>query len=142
MPKLRIPLFLTRLSIFYFLLPWQVMRFTSPEAASGIAKKYYHVDGLSDTVGLLIGVFWMALLIAFLMGLKKKFSYALVFILHAGAVLLALPSYIWGTEAYNQLFIASIPAAAAMALLWLLRDEDTFLSLGGKLGYIQSAIGL
>jgi len=134
MPKLRLPLFLTRLSIFYFLLPWQVMRFTKPDAVSGIAKKYYHVNGLGDTVGLIIGVLWMALLIAFLVGLKKKISYALVFVLHAGAVLIALPSYIWGTDAYNQLFIASIPAAAAMGLLWLLRDEDTLLSVGGKLG--------
>ena len=127
-------LLLTRLSIFYFLLPWQVMRFTNPEAVSGIAKKYYHVGGVSDSVGLIVGVFWMALLIALLVGFKKKFSYALVFILHAGAILIALPSYIWGTEGYNQLFIASIPAAAAIGLLWLLRKEDTLLSLGGKFG--------
>ncbi|WP_427450995.1 hypothetical protein [Litorimonas sp. WD9-15] len=127
-------LFLTRLSIFYFLLPWQIMRFTSPESASGIAKKYYHVSGLSDSLGLVIGVFWMALLIAFLIGLKKSVSYGLVFILHAGAILIALPAYIMGTEGFNQLFLAAIPAAAAMGLLWMLRREDTLLSVGGKLG--------
>ena len=132
MSKLRIPLFLTRLSIFYFLLPWQVMRFTNPESADGIAKKYYHIGGLSESVGLIIGVLWMALLIAFLVGFKKKFSYGLVFFLHAGAIILALPAYIWKTSSFNQLFLAAIPAAAAMALLWLLRDEDTFLSLGRK----------
>lgn len=134
MSNLRLPLFLTRLSIFYFLLPWQLMRFVAPERASGIAKKYYHVPGLSDSVGLIVGVFWMALLIAFLLGFKKTVSYGLVFVLHAGAILLALPSYILGTEAYNQLFLAAIPAAAAMYLLWTLRKEDTLLSLPGKLG--------
>jgi len=127
-------LFLTRLSIFYFLLPWQLMRFTKPESISGIAKKYYHVSGVSESLGLILGVFWMALLIAFLIGLKKSISYGLVFILHTGAILLALPAYILGTEGYNQLFLAAIPAAAAMGLLWVLRREDTFLSLGGKLG--------
>jgi len=38
---LKLPLFLTRLSIFYFMLPWQLMRFTTPESVIGIAKKHY-----------------------------------------------------------------------------------------------------
>lgn len=129
MPKLRLPLLLTRLSIFYFLLPWQLMRFLSPESADGIAKKYYHLPGLNETVGYAIGAFWMVLLVAFLLGFKKRISYGLVFILHAGAILVALPFYIMGTENFNQLFLAAIPAAAAMGLLYVLRDEDTLLSL-------------
>mgnify|MGYP000474684719 CR=1 FL=1 len=134
MPNIRLPLFLTRLSIFYFLLPWQLMRFTKPESASGIAKKYYHLPGLSDSVGLIIGVFWVTLLVAFVTGFKKSVSYGLVFALHVVGILLAFPSYILGTSVYNQLFLAAIPAAAAMGLLWCLRKEDTVLSLQGKLG--------
>lgn len=129
MPKLRLPLFLTRLSIVYFLLPWQLMRFLEPEAADGIAKKYYHLPGLSTGVGYAIGVFWMVLLLAFLVGFKKRISYGLVFLLHAGAILVAFPFYIPETENFNQLFLAAIPAAAAMGLLYVLRDEDTMLSL-------------
>jgi hypothetical protein len=129
MPKLRLPLFLTRLSIFYFLLPWQLMRFLSPESADGIAKKYYHLPGLNETVGYAIGVFWLILLAAFLLGFRKRISYGLVFVLHAGAILVALPFYIMGTENFNQLFLAAIPAAAAMGLLYVLRDQDTLLSL-------------
>lgn len=134
MSQLRLPLVLTRLSIFYFLLPWQIMRFTKPESASGIAKKYYHVGGLNESLGLVIAVFWMALLIAFLVGFKKTVSYGLVFVLHAGAIILAMPAYVMGTDGFNQLFLAAIPAASAMGLLWILRKEDTLLSLGGKLG--------
>lgn len=129
MPKLRLPLLLTRLSIFYFLLPWQLMRFMSPESADGIAKKYYHLPGLNETVGYAIGAFWMILLLAFLLGFKKRISYGLVFVLHAGAILVAIPFYIMGTENFNQLFLAAIPAAAAMGLLYVLRDEDTLLAL-------------
>lgn len=129
MPKLRLPLLLTRLSIFYFLLPWQLMRFMSPESADGIAKKYYHLPGLNETAGYAIGVFWMILLVAFLVGFKKRISYGLVFLLHAGAIIVALPFYIMGTENFNQLFLAAIPAAAAMGLLYALRDQDTLLSL-------------
>ncbi len=129
MTKLRLPLFLTRLSIFYFLLPWQIMRFVRPEAADGIAKKYYHVPGLTGPLAMIIGVFWIALLLAFVTGFQKRISYGLVFLLHAGAIVLALPSYIPGVAAYNQLFLAAIPAAAAMGLLYVLRDEDTLLAL-------------
>lgn len=129
MPKLRLPLLLTRLSIFYFLLPWQLMRFMSPGAADGIAKKYYHLPGLNETAGYVIGAFWMVLLLAFLLGFKKRISYGLVFLLHAGAIIVTLPFYIMGTENFNQLFLAAIPAAAAMGLLYVLRNEDTLLSL-------------
>jgi hypothetical protein len=129
MPKLRLPLFLTRLSIFYFLLPWQLMRFLKPESADGIAKKYYHLPGLNETVGYAIGAFWIILLIAFLLGFKKRISYGLVFVLHTGAIIIALPYYIYGLDTFSQLFLAAIPAAAAMGLLYVLRDEDTLLSL-------------
>lgn len=105
------------------------MRFLSPDSADGIAKKYYHLPGLSEGVGYAIGVFWMVLLLAFLIGFKKRISYGLVFILHTGAILIALPFYIYGLESFNQLFLAAIPAAAAMGLLYVLRDEDTLLSL-------------
>lgn len=135
MPKLLKPtLLFTRLSIFYFLLPWQLMRFVSPDSAKGIAAKYYHVSELPDMLGLAIGVFWLALLIAFVLGLKKSISYALVLILHAGAVIYTLPYYIPTLENFNILFLAAIPTIAAMALLYILRKEDTMLSLGGRFG--------
>lgn len=129
MPKLRLPLFLTRLSIFYFLLPWQLMRFTKHDQADYIAETYYHLPGLNETVGYVIGALWIILLIAFLLGFKKRISYGLVFVLHAGAIIVALPYYIYGLETFSQLFLAAIPAAAAMGLLYVLRDEDTLLSL-------------
>ena len=129
MPKLRLPLFLTRLSIFYFLLPWQLARFLDPDFSGRISEKYYHVGAVSPNIGLAIGVFWMILLAAFVTGFKKRISYGLVFLLHAGAILVALPSYIYKTDAFNQLFLAAIPAAFAMLLLWLLRDHDTLLAI-------------
>ncbi len=127
-------LLLTRLSIVYFLLPWQVMRFTNPEQASKIAKKYYHVEGINESTAPVIGALWLLLLLAVLVGFKKTYSYGLVFVLHAGAIIVAFPSYMWGASGFNQLFLAAIPSAAAMALLWILRKEDTFLSVLGKFG--------
>ena len=130
MTKLRLPLFLTRLSIFYFMLPWQVMRFTNPEQINNIANTYYHQDaGVPAVLNTAIGVFWIVLLLAFVTGFKKRISYGLMFVLHTGAILLSIQAYIWGLESFRQIFLAALPAAAAMGLLYLLRDEDNFLTI-------------
>lgn len=130
MTKLRLPLFLTRLSIFYFMLPWQVMRFTNPEQINNIANTYYHQDaGVPAVLNAAIGVFWIVLLLAFVTGFKKRISYGLIFVLHTGAILLSIQAYIWGLESFRQIFLAALPAAAAMGLLYLLRDEDNFLTI-------------
>lgn len=127
-------LLLTRLSIFYFLLPWQIKRFNDPEGIDKIASKHYHMPGFSETLSTITGVLFIALLIAFVTGFKKTITYGLVFIVHTGAILISLQAYIYGLESYILIFAAAIPAAAAMGLLWVLRREDTLLSLGGKFG--------
>lgn len=127
--SLKLPLFLTRLSIFLFMLPWQIMRFTKPEVIDNISNKYYKFS-MPEIGSTITGVLMMALLIAFLIGFKKKISYLLVLILHGVGTLMTLPNLIPGLEGYNQLFLAAIPALAAMLLLYCLRDEDTMLSVG------------
>jgi len=124
---LKLPLFLTRLSIFYFMLPWQLMRFTTPESVIGIAKKHYKFT-MPEAVPMITGVLMMILLIAFVTGFKKKISYLLVLILHALGTLMTLPKLIIGLESFYILFAAAIPVVFAMLLLYILRDEDTMLS--------------
>jgi len=127
-------LFATRLSIFYFLLPWQLKRFTDPEGIDKIASTHYHLPGWSGLFATLTGVFWILLLVAFVTGFKKTISYGLVFLLHTGAIILSMQAYIFGLKSFILIFMAAIPAAAAMGLLWVLRKEDTLLSIQGKLG--------
>lgn len=129
MTSLRIPLFLTRLSIVAFLLPWQIMRFTKPESIAGIAKKYYNISHVPEIASTITGVLMMALLLAFLVGFKKRISYGLVMVLHGIGTLMTLPNLIPGLEGYNQLFLAAVPTFFAMLLLYCLRDQDTLLSL-------------
>jgi len=124
---LKLPLFLTRLSIFYFMLPWQLMRFTKPESVIGIAERHYKFT-MPEAVPMITGVLMMILLIAFVTGFKKKISYLLVLILHALGTLMTLPKLIIGLESFYILFAAAIPVVFAMLLLYILRDEDTMLS--------------
>ena len=134
MTHLRLPLFLTRLSIAVFLLPWILMRFQNEGAsAKGISKKYYLFEQ-PDILTTLIGVGWLILLAAFLVGFKKKITYLLVFLIHGLGTMFSLRFMIPGTENFVPTFMAALPTLMAMYLLWTLRKEDTLLSLGGKLG--------
>ena len=131
MPNLRIPLFATRIFIALFLLPWTLMRFTRPDAAKGVADRYYGpLGGMPDAVFLIIAIFMAALLLAFTIGFKKRISYGLVLLLHAVGTAMTIPYLIPGTEKFNILFMAAIPVIGAMWLLYVLRDEDTLLSVG------------
>lgn len=126
--SLRVPLFLTRLSIFLFLLPWQLMRFSKPENVNGIAQKYYKFS-MPEIGSTITGVIMMALLVAFLIGFKKRISYGLVMVLHGIGTLMTVPYLIPGTENFNILFLAAVPALMAMVLLYCLRTEDTLLAV-------------
>jgi len=127
--SLKLPLFLTRLGIFLFMLPWQLTRFKNPEMIDTISKTYYKFS-MPEVGSTITGVLMMALLIAFLVGFKKKISYLLVLVLHGIGTVMTIPNLIPGLEGYNQLFLAAVPALAAMLLLYCLRDEDTMLSVG------------
>jgi len=126
--NIKLPLFLTRLSVFLFLLPWQTMRFTSPDSINGIAKGFYKftMPGWLVTAS---GVLMMALLFAFLLGIKKRISYGVLFILHAVGTLTTYSKLFPPYEQFDRLFLAAIPTAGAMLLLYCLRDEDTMFSL-------------
>jgi len=91
--SLRLPLFLTRLSIFLFLLPWQLMRFSKPESINNISQKYYKFS-MPEIGSTLTGVLMMALLIAFLVGFQKRLSYGLVALLHGIGTAMTIPNLI------------------------------------------------
>lgn len=133
--NIKLPLFLTRLSVFAFLLPWQITRFTGPDLIGGIAKTHYKIP-VSSTLSMITGVLMVILLLAFLAGFKKKISYGLVFLVHAVGTVMTLPTLFKGANALvtaqfdpSALFLAAVPAAFAMLLLFCLRDEDTMFSL-------------
>jgi len=105
------------------------MRFVKPEGAKGIAAKYYKVSAMPDMAVTVVGVFWVILLLTFLAGFKKRISYGLVFLIHFIATLFTIPYLIPGTENFKILFCAAVPTIMAMYLLYILRDQDTLLTV-------------
>ena len=64
----------------------------------------------------------LLLVLAFMAGIKKRFTYGLIFLMHGGSTLFAYAQYIDGFN--NLLFFAAWPMWAACFALYLLRDED------------------
>lgn len=129
MTNLRLPLFLTRLSIAAFLAPWWIKKAMNIEMTKTLFADYYKVSALPDAIAYGIGGLGILLLLAFLFGFKKRISYGLVFAIHLVGTLFTIPYLIPGIEGFNILFLAAIPTTAAMFLLYLLREQDTLLSV-------------
>lgn len=128
--NLPIGLLITRISIVLFLLPWVVAKFTNPEMTIGLFSKYYFVSALPEIAAYGVAAIWGVVLLAFALGIKKRISYGLVAVFHGLATASTIPKMIPGMEGFTILFLASIPALAAMILLYILRDHDTILAFG------------
>lgn len=127
--KLPLALFILRIGIALFLLPWIVEKFTKPETAAKIFSHFYHIDNLSTTASYGVGVLWALLLVAFVTGFKKRFSYGLVMIMHGLGTLFTWKQLLPFLETHNHLFLAAIPTLGAMIVLYVLRDNDTMFVL-------------
>src|SRR5438876_653085 len=83
MDRVRLPLFLLRIGVFIVMLMWTLDKFVRPGHAAGIFKKFYGIDGLSPTVFYVIGALELLLLVGFVTGTAKRYTYGLVLLLHA-----------------------------------------------------------
>jgi len=126
--RVRLPLLLLRIGVFIVMLMWTLDKLVRPAHAAGVFKKFYHIEGLSPTLFLIIAAAELLLLVAFVAGLGKRFTYAAVLILHAISTLSSYPQYLAPFD--NLLFFAAWPMLAACATLYLLRDLDTLWTLG------------
>jgi len=123
--RISVALFLLRLSIFIVMFMWTLDKFVRPDHAASVFAKYYSVSGLTRSVTLTIGALEMALLVAFILGVAKRWTYGTVLVLHGISTLTAYKHYAAPFEGPNLLFFAAWPMLAACVSLYLLRDYDT-----------------
>ncbi len=127
--KLSINLFLLRVSIFIVMFMWTLDKFINPEHSIRVFEHYYLVKGLSGQLVYIIGTIQMVIVIGFLLGLYKKWSYGIILLLHTISTLSAWKIYLdpWGPK--NLLFFAAWPMLAAIITIYSLREKDTFLTI-------------
>jgi putative oxidoreductase len=122
--QLQLSLFLLRISIFLVMFMWTIQKFVDPEHAIKIYEGFYYIVGLESIVMYAIGVVEMIILLFFLVGYKKKYTYGAVLILHAISTLSSFKQYLAPFEGPHLLFFAAWPMLAACVALFLLHDQD------------------
>lgn len=123
----RIPLalLLLRLSVFLVMLMWTLDKFINPAHAAAVFEKFYFIGGLGNLPIYIIGVIQLLIIVGFVLGFQKRFTYAAVLFLHAVSTLSAFKQYFAPYQDTNLLFFAAWPMLAACFTLYYLNDWDT-----------------
>lgn len=129
--RLRIPLFLLRLTVGLFLLQWSLEKIIRPDKTLGIFDHFYNID-LSVSFSQVLGGAELLLVAAILTGFKRRIVYGIAFVLHLGSTVSTWPQLIDPYSGGNHLFAAAVPLLAALWLLFRLAEYDDFLSLDAR----------
>lgn len=118
-----------RLSVFLVMFMWTLDKFLNPVHTAKVFGHFYLIKGLTENASYIVGALQLILIIGFLIGFKKKFTYGGVFILHLISTLSSYSNYFHPYEKVNLLFFAAWPMLAACWALFALRDDDKLFSL-------------
>lgn len=116
-------LLLLRLGVFIVMLMWTLDKLINPQHSGAVFEHFYGLGGLSSTAFTIIGALQLLLLLAFVAGFMKRFSYGLVMLFHTVSTLSSWQQYL--DPFNNLLFFAAWPMLAACIALYMLRDMDT-----------------
>lgn len=124
--KLAIGLLLIRIGITAVFLMWTIDKFINPEHAAKVFEKFYKIPSLSAALSYAVGGVQLLLVIAFLIGLFRTWTYGLILVMHAISTFSSWQQYLDPWTYPHLLFFAAIPMLAACITLWLMREFDTF----------------
>jgi putative oxidoreductase len=116
-----------RVGVFIVMLMWTLDKFVNPGHSTAILEKFYFLDGVGTQIVYLLGALEMLLIVGFVIGYKKQWTYGIVLFLHASSTLSAFSQYLDPWK--HLLFFAAWPMLAACVALYLLRDDDTLLAV-------------
>jgi uncharacterized membrane protein YkgB len=128
--KLQLSLLFLRLTVFLVMFMWTIDKFINPGHSAKVFGKFYHIAGLDAVVMYGIGAIEICILLLFLAGYKKKYTYGAVLALHTVSTLSSFKQYLAPFDGPNLLFFAAWPMLAACFALFMLRDQDKKLSVG------------
>jgi putative oxidoreductase len=123
--RIPIALFVLRLSVFFVMLIWTLDKFINPSHAAAVFEQFYFISGLGNVPIYIIGIIQFVIIVAFVLGFQKRFSYGAVLFLHSVSTLSAFKKYFAPYEEVNLLFFAAWPMLAACFTLFYLYDWDT-----------------
>ena len=123
---LAIGLLLIRIGVAAVFLMWTIDKFVNPEHASKVFEKFYKIPSLTATLSYAVGAVQMLLVLGFLVGLFRTWTYGLILLMHAISTFSSWQQYLDPWTYPHLLFFAAIPMLSACVTLWLMRDFDTY----------------
>lgn len=132
----QIALFSLRLSLFILMVAWAYLKVKNPASYAGdggdnggIFGGFYGLS-FGQNIVLIMGVAQIVFLLAYLAGLFKTITVGGVLLMNTITLLVSMPKIINMYQDKNILFVASVPIFAASLAHFMMRKDDTFLSLG------------
>ena len=127
--NLELSLFLIRISTAIFLLVWAAAKFANIKQQQGVFATFYGWKAVTPETLAMIGAVQILLILAFVAGAFKTWTYAAIFLMHGAGTLAGwsrmIPPY--GPSA-SMTFWAAVPVLAGILALFLLRDRDRMLA--------------
>ena len=128
--KLALSLLLLRLSAGLVMMVWAFDKILNPGHGAAVFESFYGLAGVGEAAVRGIGFVQAAIVLAFLLGLARTWSYGAVLAMHAATTLVSWSAYLQPLK--NILFFAAWPMLAALVTLFLLRTQDRIASLGRR----------
>jgi len=127
--ELEIGLLAIRVSSAAFFLMWSLDKILNPEHARRVFSTFYFSD-IGPQIAVGIGVAQTALVLVFLLGAFKTWTYGALLAMHAVSVASTWEKLITPYSGNRQLlFWAAVPVLAALLLLFLVRKRDRLWSV-------------
>jgi len=132
--RVGVALLVLRVTVFVVMLVWTIDKFLRPAHAASVYEHFYFLRALGPAIMYAIGVVEFLILLGFVIGFARGFTYGVVLLLHAISTLSSFRQYLHPFEGPNILFFAAWPMLGACFALYYLRDLDTLWSIGSSSG--------
>jgi hypothetical protein len=134
--RLTLALLTLRLSVFLVMLVWTLDKLFAPAHAAGVFAHFYAIGGVGRVAMYTIGAVELIIIIGFVLGVARRFTYGAVLVFHAASTFASFPLYL--NPAQGRLFYAAWPMLAACFTVYLLRDSDTRWTIGRSLARVAA----
>jgi glycerol-3-phosphate acyltransferase PlsY len=135
--RLAISLLLLRLSLGLVMMVWAFDKILNPGHGAAVFEGFYGLSGIGESLIPMIGIAQGLIVLAFLLGFAKTWSYGTVLFMHAVTTLVSFSAYLQPLK--NILFFAAWPMLAGLIALFLLRHQDRIASIDGRKGRAAEA---
>lgn len=130
--RLSLSLLLLRLSLGLAMMVWAFDKILNPGHGAAVLAGFYDLSGIGEPVIRTIGVVQGVIVLGFVLGVAKTWTYGAVLLMHAVTTLVSWSAYLEPLK--NILFFSAWPMLAGLVTLFLLRREDRIATVAGR-GY-------